>query len=111
MPTRLYKVPRTKHVIILDEPVSALDAPHRGKIMAEIKRLSQEQNIATLFISHDLSVVRAFCPRVMVMSSGRIVEAGATKTIFAAPKHPETRRLINAMPDLATALDRLREGQ
>lgn len=98
-------------VIILDEPVSALDAPHRGKIMSEIKRLSQEQNIATLFISHDLSVVRAFCPRVMVMSSGRIVEAGATKTIFAAPKHPETRRLINAMPDLATALDRLREGQ
>ena len=97
-------------VIILDEPVSALDAPHRGKIMAEISRLSREQNIATLFISHDLSVVRAFCPRVMVMSEGRIVEAGDTEAIFAEPRHPETRRLINAMPDLNSALDRLSEG-
>ena len=91
-------------VIVLDEPVSALDAPHRGHVMREISWLSHEHNIATLFISHDLSVVRAFCPHVMVMAEGRIVEAGETAQIFAMPRHPETRRLINAMPDLGQAL-------
>jgi peptide/nickel transport system ATP-binding protein len=91
-------------VIILDEPVSALDACHRGQVMAEMARLSREQNIATLFISHDLSVVRAFCPHVMVMCKGQIVERGPTEEIFASPQHPETWRLIKAMPDLERAL-------
>lgn len=94
-------------LIILDEPVSALDAPHRGQLLKEMTRLSQDQGIATLFISHDLSVVRSFCPRIMVMSAGRIVEDGTAAEIFMSPSHSETKQLIAAMPDLDRALKNL----
>ncbi|XDZ66084.1 nickel ABC transporter ATP-binding protein NikE [Alphaproteobacteria bacterium LSUCC0684] len=98
-------------LIVLDEPVSALDAPIRQRILALMAETAQAFDIATLFISHDLSVVRSVCPRVMVLADGRLVEDGETETVFTHPGHPETARLLAAAPDLTSALARLEKGR
>jgi len=97
-------------LIVLDEPVSALDAPIRQRILATMAETASTFNIATLFVSHDLSVVRSVCPRVMVMAEGQLVEDGQTEKVFATPMHPETARLIAATPDLDAVVRRLRSA-
>ena len=86
-------------LIVLDEPVSALDAPLRKKLLATMAKIARKHNIAALFISHDLGVVRSVCTRVMVMAQGRIVEDGATKDVFTTPQHEQTRLLLRAALD------------
>jgi len=98
-------------LIVLDEPVSALDAPIRQRILTLMAETARAFNIATLFISHDLSVVRSVCPRVMVLADGRLVEDGDTETVFTHPGHPETAQLLAAVPDLMSALARLDRGR
>ena len=88
-------------IIIFDEAVSSLDSRHRHQVLELITQLMRTHQLSAIFISHDLAVIRAICHRVMVLSSGQIVEMGATSDIFAHPNHAATKRLINAIPNAA----------
>ena len=90
-------------LIIADEPVSALDVTIRAQILELLLTLTQKHGLTMLFISHDMSVVRYLCDRVVVMHKGKIVEEGETEALFAAPRHPYTRALLSAIPTLANS--------
>lgn len=83
-------------LIVLDEPTSALDRSIQKQIIELLKVLQQEFSLSYLFISHDLSVVRALSHRVLVMKSGEIVEQGITSQIFEQPKHAYTQELLSS---------------
>jgi len=85
-------------LIVADEPVTGLDVSIQSDILNTLERIQEEQNIAMLFIAHDLSVVKHISDRVMVMYLGHVVESGATERVFADPQHPYTRALKRAIP-------------
>jgi ABC-type glutathione transport system ATPase component len=85
-------------VIVADEPVSALDVSVRAQILRLMADLRREQQLAYLFISHDLGVVRALADRVVVMYQGCVVEAGSADAVFNHPDHEYTQRLLAATP-------------
>ncbi|WCT74106.1 ABC transporter ATP-binding protein [Sphingomonas naphthae] len=83
-------------LLLLDEATSALDVLVGGRILALLARLQRERGLALLVITHDLGVARALCHRTAVIEAGRIVEEGPTDALIAAPRHPATRRLVEA---------------
>ena len=96
-------------VLVLDEPVSALDVSIRAQVLNLLDELQAELSVAYVFISHDLSVVRHVADEVMVMYLGRVVERGTRDAIFGAPQHPYTRALLSATPtvDVASRRERI----
>ena len=93
-------------LLILDEPVSALDVSIQSQILNLLQDLKDRLGLSCIFISHDLGVVEYMSDRVAVMYAGRIVEMAAAGAIFANPTHPYTRTLIAAVPDIDAALRR-----
>ncbi|HSI40315.1 MAG TPA: ABC transporter ATP-binding protein [Xanthobacteraceae bacterium] len=87
-------------LIVLDEPVSALDTLVRAEILALLAALQQRRNVAYLLVTHDLGVARALAHRLAVMDRGRIVEEGPVESVLAAPQSVAARALIAAVPDL-----------
>ncbi len=88
-------------LIVLDEPVSALDVSVRARILNLLADLQCENGIAYLFISHDLALVRAFCDRMLVLHEGEIVEQGVPDDVLQNPQTEPTRQLVDAVPKLA----------
>ncbi|RLP80809.1 ABC transporter ATP-binding protein [Mycetocola lacteus] len=88
----------TPRLLVLDEPLSALDVGVRGEILDLLIRLQEETGIGYLLIAHDLATVREIAQRTAVMFRGEIVEAGATSTVLGTPRHAYTRSLIAAIP-------------
>ena len=89
--------------IVLDEPTSALDMSVQAQIVDLLRELQAKRNLAYVFISHDLKVVRALCNYVIVMRNGRAVEEGPADEIFTAPKADYTKALLAAAFDLKVA--------
>lgn len=95
-------------VLVLDEPVSALDVSIRAQVLNLLDDLQQALGVAYIFISHDLGVVRHVADEVMVMYLGRCVEQGPRDVVFDTPRHPYTRALLSATPTVDPALRRER---
>ena len=81
-------------IVILDEPVSALDVTVQGQILELLYRLKEEHGMSYLFVSHDMNVIRRVCDRVIVLYHGEIIETGRTENVFRCPKHPYTKELL-----------------
>jgi peptide/nickel transport system ATP-binding protein len=91
-------------VILADEPVSMLDVSIRMGILNLMARLRDEENIAFLYVTHDLSSARYFADETMVMYAGRVVESGPSEEVIRDPQHPYTQLLLSAVPDPARGL-------
>ena len=87
-------------LLIADEPTTALDVTIQAQIVKLLQKFSREKGMAVLFISHDLSLVRQLCGRVLVMQKGYVVEQGDMETVFEHPVHPYTQKLLAAIPKI-----------
>ncbi|WP_217491923.1 ABC transporter ATP-binding protein [Clavibacter tessellarius] len=91
-------------ILLADEPVSGVDLPLRDRIIELLDGLVRERGIGLVLVSHDLDAVARLCGRSVVLAGGRIVEEGPTARLLAAPAHPATRELADAVPRLPGAL-------
>lgn len=91
----------TPRLLVADEPTTALDVTIQAQVLRLIGELVAERGLALLLISHDLGVIGALCRRIVVMYAGTVVEDAEAATLFDRPRHPYTRGLLAAVPDLA----------
>ena len=90
----------TPDLVIMDEPTSALDVVAQRSLMVQIKELQEQLGFAVVFVTHDMSLVRHFTDRLMVMYAGQVAEFGATRRLFDTPLHPYTIGLMDAFPSI-----------
>ncbi len=90
----------TPDLVIMDEPTSALDVVAQRSMMVQIKELQQQFGFAVIFVTHDMSLVRHFTDRLMVMYAGQVAESGSTVRMFERPLHPYTVGLMEAFPSI-----------
>ena len=95
------------HLLIADEPTTALDVTIQAEILELIKLLQEEEGMAVIFITHDMGIVAETADRVVVMLKGKKVEEGETAALFRAPQHPYSRALLAAVPRLGAMRDEL----
>lgn len=88
--------------LLADEPISGLDLPLREQIKSLLQQVTLQNNMGLLMVSHDISMIAGLCERMLVMDEGRIIEDRPTPDVLAAPRHPQTRRLLAAIPSLTT---------
>ena len=99
-------------LLIADEPTTGLDVTTQKTVMDLVVELTRKQGMSTILITHDLGLAAAYCDRVVVMEKGHVVETAISKTIFTAPSHPYTRKLMRATPRPGVSLrDLLPEGE
>jgi peptide/nickel transport system ATP-binding protein len=91
-------------LLVLDEPTAALDVSVQAVVLQLLDRLRREDDLAFLFVSHDLNVVRMMCDRTIVLRNGRIVEQGDSRAMFDNPQTAYTRELVEAVPHIETRL-------
>jgi oligopeptide/dipeptide ABC transporter ATP-binding protein len=89
------------HLLIADEPTTALDVTIQAQIVALLKRLQGERRMAMIFVTHDLKLVGEIADEIAVMYASQIIEQGPTAEILARPRHPYTRALLDCIPDAA----------
>lgn len=92
-------LPKPK-VLVLDEPTTGLDVTTQGMVLATLQELCRRNEVAALYVTHDLAVVSAIADRVAVMYAGQVVEMGTARSLFTHPSHPYTRALLRAIPHL-----------
>ncbi|MFI5034965.1 MAG: ABC transporter ATP-binding protein [Acidimicrobiales bacterium] len=97
-------------LLIADEPTTALDVTTQAQILALIDQLRRESEMAVLLVSHDFGVIAQACDRVAVMYGGHVVEAGPVNEVCARPQHPYTRALLESIPSLESAGQRVRRA-
>jgi peptide/nickel transport system ATP-binding protein len=95
------------HLLIADEPTTALDLMVQAQVLALLDDLKQERDLTLMFITHDLSVLTYACQRLAVMYAGRIVEEGPAWDVFASASHPYTRALAAAFPTIGDRSSRM----
>jgi peptide/nickel transport system ATP-binding protein len=93
------------HVLILDEPTTALDMISQASVLKIIRKVHAERHLTTMIISHDVGVIGDVAHRMIVMYAGRVVEEGPTAEVLASPRHPYTRGLLTAMPRITGDVD------
>jgi oligopeptide/dipeptide ABC transporter ATP-binding protein len=87
-------------VLIADEPTTALDVTVQAQVLEVLREIREKDNTAILLISHNLGVINQLCDRIVVMYAGRVVEEGPRDRLLRAPRHPYTRALLAAVPEL-----------
>jgi peptide/nickel transport system permease protein len=90
----------TPDLVLMDEPTSALDVVAQRSLMNQIKQLQEQLGFAVVFVTHDMSLVRHFSDRVLVMYAGQLVELGSPRELFERPLHPYSRGLLEAFPSI-----------
>ena len=95
-------------LLVCDEAVSALDVSVQAQVLALLASFKRDRGTSIVFVSHNLAVVRRLCDRVLVMYQGKVVEEGVAAEVFAAPRHPYTRLLLDSVPRLDPAAERAR---
>lgn len=98
-------------LLVCDEPLSSLDVPTQRQLLELLRKLQAERRLTYLFIAHDSAQVRSLCSRTAVMHRGRVVELAPTETLFTAPTHPYTRKLLASASRLGEAYRRYFEKE
>jgi oligopeptide/dipeptide ABC transporter ATP-binding protein len=100
-------IARSPKLLIADEPTTSLDVTIQAQFLKLLKDIQQQNNMALILVSHDLSIVAEICDRVAIMYAGRIVESGTAKRVYENPSHPYTQALMQAIPRLGEKRKRL----
>ena len=87
-------------LVIADEPVTALDVMIQAQILRLLRDLCREYELSMIMVSHDLGVLSELCDKIAVMYAGKVMEYGSSQEVFSSPKHPYTRRLMKATPNI-----------